>query len=124
MSWHYPDAARPPAGQVVATRTADGKTKLAQKFVIDFAGGNLEAIPANKPLIAIVSVDPRAKLVEQQLQKNIITNGWRLVFEISLENEAVLQKVLQGSDPAIELRAFLKDGEKILTETWSYALQP
>ena len=124
MSWHYPDAARPPAGQVVATRTADGKTKLAQKFVIDFSGGTLESIPANKPLTAIDSVDPRAKLVEQQLQKNIITNGWRLVFEISLENEALLQKVLQGTEPAIELRAFLKDGEKILTETWSYALQP
>ena len=124
MSWHYPDATRPPAGRVVATRTADGKTKHAQKFVIDFVGGDLEAIPATKPLTAVVSVDPRAKLVEQQLQKNIITNGWRLVFEISLENEALLQKVLQGAEPAIELRAFLKDREKVLTETWSYTLQP
>jgi glucans biosynthesis protein len=124
MSWQYPDKTRPPAGQVVATRTADGKTKNAQKFVVDFAGGELESIPTDKPPTAIVSVDPRAKLVEQQLEKNIITNGWRLVFEISVDKEVFLQKVLQGSDPAIELRAFLKDGEKVLTETWGYALQP
>jgi glucans biosynthesis protein len=124
MTWHYPGAGRPPAGQVVATRTADGKTKFSQKYVIDFAGGDLESIPGDKHLTAVVSVDPRAKLVEQQLEKNIITKGWRLVFEISLENEALMQKVLQGTEPAIELRAFLKDSEKVLTETWSYALQP
>jgi len=124
MSWHYPDNTRPPGGKVVATRTADGKTKQSQKFIIDFAGGKLEAIPAEKPLTAIISADPRAQIVEYQLQKNIITNGWRLVFEVKVENEELLQKVLQGTAPAIELRAFLKDGEEVLTETWSYAIQP
>lgn len=124
MYWHYPDDTRPPAGRVVATRTADGSSALRQKFVVDFAGGRLETIPADRPLGALISVDPRATLVEQQLQKNIITKGWRLVFQVEVRSEEMLLKILKGTEPALEFRAFLKDGEEVLTETWSYALQP
>lgn len=124
MYWHYPDETRPPAGRVVATRTADGSSALCQKFVVDFAGGKLETIPAGRSLSALISVDPRVRLVEQQLQKNIVTKGWRLVFQVEVPSEEMLQKVLKSTEPALEFRAFLKDGEEVLTETWSYALQP
>lgn len=130
MSWHFPDDTRPPAGRVVATRTAiggniiDGGNRLVRKFIVDFEGAELATIPAEKEITPVVTVDPRAKLLEQQVHKNGITNGWRLVFQVSVESEDLLSKVLKGSEPAVELRAFLKDGEKVLTETWSYAIQP
>jgi len=41
--------------------------------------------------------------------KNPYTKGWRMSFEL----------LPQGNDPS-ELRCFLKLGNDVLTETWSY----
>ena len=125
MYWGYASPNRPPGGRVVATRLAKGKDAKTKKFIIDFAGERLESLPPDKPLTAVVTVDPRAKLVEQQLHKNSATGGWRLVFQISFEEPSSIEKVLPpGKRPALELRAFLKLGDSALTETWSYAFQP
>jgi len=45
--------------------------------------------------------------------RNPVTGSWRLVFQIRPHD----------NDP-IELRAFLRHGENVLTETWSYLLIP
>jgi len=125
MNWGYASSSRPPGGRVVATRLARGKDEKTKKFILDFAGERLESLPADKPLTAVVTVDPRARLVEQQLYKNSVTGGWRLVFQITFEEPGSIEKVLPpGKRPALELRAFLKLGENALTETWSYGLQP
>jgi len=125
MSWHYPGSGRPPGGRVVATQTGKGKENGVRKFVLDFSGGRLESLPADKPLTAVVSVDPKARLIEQQLHKNRVTGGWRLVFQIHAEESGSMDRVLPPNRrPPIELRAFLKLGESALTETWSYAYQP
>ena len=120
MSWHFSGGSRPPGGQAVATRTARGKDDLTKKFIIDFAGRGLELLPPTKKLTAVVTVDPRAKLLEQQLMKNNVTKGWRLVFQVRFPEEGLMERILAGNKPALELRAFLKDGEQVLTETWSY----
>lgn len=120
MSWHYfADGSRPPAGWVAATRTAAGKNEQNKKFVVDFTGGELPALPSDEPLEAVIHVGANANLVEQQLVKNPRNGQWRLVFEIALD-----QKVSRGSGEAVELRAFLKNGKDILTETWSNVYQP
>ncbi|HOC39042.1 MAG TPA: glucan biosynthesis protein, partial [Thermodesulfobacteriota bacterium] len=130
MSWHFPGPSRPPAGRVVATRTGIGGSivhggdPLTRKFVVDFEGEKLASLPPDKKLTAVVSVDSRVKLLEQQLHKNEMTNGWRLVFQVGVDSEELFQKVATGREPAIELRAFIKDGEEVLTETWTYAIQP
>jgi glucans biosynthesis protein len=125
MLWHYPGPTRPPAGRVTATRIAKGRNDKARVFVIDFAGERLESLPADKPLTAVISVEPRGKLIEQQLYKNSATGGWRLVFQIGFEDPSALEKVLPAvRRPVVELRAFLKLGDNALTETWSYAYQP
>jgi glucans biosynthesis protein len=125
MYWGYASSHRPPGGKVEATRLAKGKDAKTRKFIIDFMGDRLESLPADKPLTAVVSVDPRAKLVEQQLHKNSVTGGWRLVFEVRFEEPSSIEKVLPpGKRPALELRAFLKLGDSALTETWSYAFYP
>jgi glucans biosynthesis protein len=125
MSWHFPNGSRPPGGRVTATRVAKGKTDKVRKFVIDFEGSRLEAIPADAGLTAVVTVDGKAKLVEQQLYKNRATKGWRLVFQVGFEDPTSLDRVMPVTRrPAAELRAFLKMGESALTETWTYSHQP
>jgi glucans biosynthesis protein len=125
MHWHFPGSARPPGGYVVSTRIAKGKGDKVRKFVIDFEGGRLESLPADAALTAMISVDSKGKLIEQQLYKNRVTKGWRLVFQVSFEETGSIDRVMPpGKRPASELRAFLKMGENALTETWSYAYQP
>jgi len=42
-----------------------------------------------------------------------VTGGWRLVFQVRP----------LGNEP-IELRAFLKRKDEVLTETWSASIEP
>jgi glucans biosynthesis protein len=124
MLWHSSDASRPPDGRVTATRIAAGKQEGSKRFVIDFAAGRLEALPADTPLTADIHVDERLKLAEQQLYKNRVTGGWRLVFEVQIPEPGSLEFVLPDRARPYELRAFLRNAQDVLTETWSYALEP
>jgi glucans biosynthesis protein len=125
MVWHYStDGPRPPAGRVVATRTASTKVEGARKFVVDFAGGQLDSLPAEKPVEAVVTVGSGAKFMEQQVYKNRFTGGWRLVFHILLDEAFSAGKDRLKTNNPVELRAFLKLGDQVLTETWSYAFEP
>jgi glucans biosynthesis protein len=123
MSWHhFTDGGRPPGGRVTATYTAKGKAAGKRKFVIDFLGGRLQDLSADAALEGVVTVGAKAKLVEQQVYKNRVTGGWRLVFQILPESEGGKEK--QEIQGPVELRAFLKLKEDVLTETWSYLYQP
>jgi glucans biosynthesis protein len=124
LNWHLSGRTRPPLGRVIATRTARPKKNIT-KFVIDFVGERLQSLPPDSPLTAVITVDPKAILVEQQLYKNRVTKGWRLVFQISIEESSPVDLLLPPDrKPALELRAFLKLNESKLTETWSYAYLP
>ena len=126
MSWYCAASLiRPPGGRVTATRIAKGTGEKTKKFVIDFEGERIQSIPPDKPLTAVITVDPRVKLIEQQLYKNRVTKGWRLVFQIDIQEPGPMERVLPAHKrSALELRAFLKMGESALTETWSYAFRP
>ncbi len=124
MIWQYPHQAMPSGGQAVATYTAKGKTDDMKKFVIDFTGSKIDGLPSDTPLAAVITVGQNAKLVEQQLYKNTAARGWRLVFQIQLEEPGGMEMVLPKKHEPVELRAFLKRGNDILTETWSYTYIP
>jgi glucans biosynthesis protein len=124
MIWHYAnESPRPPGGRVIATRA--GKNKMenarypdARLFVVDFAGGRLDDLHPEKPVEGVVSVGRGAKVVEQQVLRNHFTGGWRLAIHVLLD-----EKAAKRMDP-VELRAFLRLGEDVLTETWSYVYEP
>jgi glucans biosynthesis protein len=125
MVWHYAtDSPRPPAGRVVATRTARTKVEGARKFIVDFAGTRLDALSADKPVEGVVTVGSGAKFMEQQVFKNRFTGGWRLVFQILPDEALSTDKDRPKTKGPVELRAFLKLGDNVLTETWSYAYEP
>lgn len=124
MSWHHSSSSpRPPAGRVTATRIARAKTEAARLFVIDFVGAQLEALPEEKTVEGVITVGPGAKFLEQQVYKNRVTGGWRLVFQILLEEWISTDKDPSKRKDPVELRAFLKLGDDVLTETWSYAYE-
>jgi len=121
LSWHYPDQSRPPAGRVVATRTEASKQKGIKKFIIDFEGGELARLKDGDAVEGIASIDG-AQLVEKQVYKNTVTNGWRMVLHVqSEEGQASSGVETSRAAPLVEMRVFLRHGTSILTETWSYA---
>ena len=113
MSWFTDDPQIPPAGRVEATRRDHGTQDDNRRFVVDFSGPELKSLPPETVLRAVITAGQpgQAELVEQQVQKIPETGSWRMVFQV---------KPIR-SEP-IELRAFLQQGEKALTETWSYVM--
>ena len=103
----------PPGGQTYATRIGRGGvggeiTPGKRKFVIDFVGDRLKELSADMPVEAVVTASS-GQVDHQVVQRNHFIDGWRVFFELKPE----------GAAP-VELRCFLKLGEDILTETWSY----
>jgi glucans biosynthesis protein len=116
LGWYRDDPRRPPGGRAVWTRRDRGTHEDSVRFVVDFEGKGLRAIPEDAAVRGVVTVgrneDP-AELIEQQVLKNPLTGGWRLVFQVRPKGDA-----------PVELRAFLQRGKDALTETWSYVLEP
>jgi glucans biosynthesis protein len=116
LTWYGEDAKWPPAGRAIATRRDRGTHDDGYRFVVDFDGKGLRELPRDAVLQGVVSVgtrDGQGELIEQQVIPNTVTGGWRLVFQVRPT----------GGNP-LELRAFLRRGEDVLTETWSYLLEP
>lgn len=127
LVWMAPGANPHGLGWAVATRTARQDDKL--RFVIDFEGGELDFLPADTGLSSVVEIPDSVQLIEKQLIKNPITEGWRLVFLVRLPKEdGVLQSIRSAREgaPSLRFKAVLKKGENLpdpLTETWIYDLQ-
>lgn len=73
----------------------------------------MESLAANAAVKAVIAAGPDGQLVQQNVMKNPVTQGWRLAFQI---------KPPKGKN--LELRAFLQKGNEALSETWSYQLEP
>jgi glucans biosynthesis protein len=119
--WYGDDRARPPAGRTAATRIDAGTRDDARRFVIDFEGKALQRLPADAVVEGVVTasggdqaegIHRPAELLEQQVIRNHVTGGLRLVFQIARSSEPV------------DLRAFLRHGDDVMTETWSYLVLP
>jgi glucans biosynthesis protein len=130
MSWHYPADDPYAGGYVTATRTGKVRDKDLRLFVIDFKGGKLGQLPAvlpvETPLESVVTASKGVTIVEKNLMKNEPNEGWRLVFQFQSDSDGPLDKVLPKpkNQPSPEIRAYLKGGQDILTETWTYTLWP
>jgi glucans biosynthesis protein len=116
MYWYGDDAASQSIGRAIATRRDGGTVKDAQRFVVDFNGKDLRAIPGDRVLRGVVTIagdSDAGELLDQQVVKNPVTGGWRLSFQVRPKKK----------EP-IELRAFLDQGGVTLTETWAYTVVP
>lgn len=124
MRWRGEAESHPPAGRAISTRAGQGSRTGSRLFVVDFKGGALESLAADAPVMAVISVDEGAKLLEQQVIRNPVTGGWRLSFLVLPDASSALDKMLAERRSPVELRAFLQQGSDVLTETWSYSFRP
>ncbi len=116
LFWGSGDPNRPPGGRVVATRRDRGTYAGANRFVIDFAGGDLARLPGGRVPEGIVTIaggEAAGELLEHQVVANPALGGWRLTCQVRARSERPL-----------ELRAFLRQDDHALTETWSYVVHP
>ena len=99
-------------GRTLATRIGAGGTATLdsskRKFVIDFAGDTLAGLPTDTTVDALVSASS-GSLTKPIVQANPETKGWRVFFELTPDGDA-----------PVDLRAFLRNGDDVLSETWSF----
>lgn len=83
------------------------------KFVVEFAGGPLHDWPKGKALPKANISTSRGTLSYLFVEAIPNTQRFRVQFDVTLT----------GSEPA-ELRVFLHEGKRALSETWLYQLEP
>ena len=103
-----------PAGFVRSTRqTVQDGPAGRTRYVVDFAGIPAEVAP-DAPVVADIALGGPAKLEQHQVSHNPHDGTWRLVLVLAAEPGAV----------ATDLRARLKLGDRVLSETWTLAWKP
>jgi periplasmic glucans biosynthesis protein len=104
--------------RVVATRIGRGGVpgqpppSNKRKFVIDWQGGPLDQLQQRYDVTPVINVS-NGKADGAYVIKVVNTDRWRSLFDITLD----------GKTP-IDLRCYLKLGDKTLTETWIYQYFP
>jgi periplasmic glucans biosynthesis protein len=118
---HWKNAEPVPFGalaRVVATRIGRGgipglsHPKGLHKFVIDFEGGELATMAARFDLAPVITLS-REKPQNAYVIKVVGTQRWRAFFDVNLTG-----------DTPLDMRCYLRLGDKTLTETWLYQFFP
>jgi len=102
-------------GWTVQTRRGRGFVKRPDgeiNYVVDFDGPALRALTPSDEVEPVIWVDANAEVRERNLFKNPVTGAWRMTVRFKRNDAA----------RPVELRAYLKQQQTILTETWSYIL--
>ncbi|CAM3628612.1 glucan biosynthesis protein D [Rouxiella silvae] len=85
----------------------------ARKFIVEYRGEVLDVLPADAKPEAVIWAS-RGTIEGVKVEKAPGGQGnWRAVFDLHVE----------GKEP-VELRLFLKEGDKTLSETWMYQYLP
>lgn len=92
-----------------ALGSGEAVTAGARRFIVDFAGGDLEYHLRQPDKVEIVPSIAYGRIDRAFIVPNPKTRGFRAFIDIVVEPGQLA-----------EMRAFLKSGDKTLTETWSY----
>jgi glucans biosynthesis protein len=122
LSWH--SARNRHSVQGFVTSTMIMKKPDETVFLVDFAGDPLAGLPADKEVTPDVWISKGGRITAQQLIRNPVSGGWRLVLHVQWDDPGFLDGMLPNQRPAVEFRAFLKSGVAAVTETWSYTVLP
>jgi glucans biosynthesis protein len=104
----------------VATRFGNGgqpgqpRPKGVRKFMVEFKGPPLEALPFGvKPEAVLWASRGTFSYIFTEAVPDDVAGHWRAQFDLTVA----------GADP-VELRLYLRAGEKTLSETWLYQYHP
>ncbi len=102
--------------RVLSTRIGpDAQFPGARQFVIDFDGPRFDAIPADKPPMAVASCSGGAHIVDSYVVRNNFLGTWRVYLKMQPP---------AGSKDAVDLRCTLQQGTNAIGETWVYQWSP
>lgn len=114
MIWAAEEPA-PALARCVSTRLGQGGQSagaVSTRFVVEFLGGLLTHLPADSIPQASVGVS-RGEVIYQEVEAvpDGVRGHWRVYFDVAARPGV-----------PIELRVYLRSGERQLTETWLYRL--
>ena len=117
LHWEGGDAdVKRSENRVVSTRIGpDAQFAGARQFVIDFDGPKLDAIPADKPPVAIASCSGNAVIADNFVSRNPFLGTWRVILKMQPK---------AGSHDLVDLRCTLQQGTNVVGETWTYQWSP
>ncbi|MDX5445348.1 MAG: glucan biosynthesis protein [Zoogloeaceae bacterium] len=108
-----------PVGHVIATRLGRAgvpgqpRPEGGVKYAIDFAGGDLASFTSEQRVVRAVVEGSNARIDNPYAIRVVGTDYWRLIFD-----------VYPDGDAPVDLRAFLRLGDRALTETWVFTQRP
>jgi glucans biosynthesis protein len=91
-------------------RHLDGSVGL----LVDFEGASLANLPTDASVRPVVSYSGNAEILHQSLERNPVIRGYRINLRVKVNDPS----------QAVELRAAVAQGDKVLSETWSYQIPP
>ena len=120
LHWLADEPFPSPLARCVATRIGRGgqpghpRPAGVRKFAVEFSGPPLAKLPfGTLPEAVITSSRGQLSKAMMEALPNDIAGHWRAVFDLTVD----------GTEP-VEMRCYLKSGEKILSETWLYQYHP
>ena len=72
----------------------------------------MKKLPKDAPVAVQASIGDNGEIVENSARFNPVTKGWRMMLRVKVKDEK----------KTTEMRAALVNGDKTLSETWSYQL--
>jgi glucans biosynthesis protein len=109
-----------PLARCVATRMGRGgqpgqpRPAGVRKFMVEFLGASLESLPYGvKPELVPTASRGMFSYLFSEAVPNGVPGHWRAQFDFTAE----------GTEP-VDLRLYLKNGDRTLSETWLYQYQP
>jgi glucans biosynthesis protein len=115
LTWQKDPDRRPGSLWVAQTRRSQGLNRKSDDSIgltIDFEGPILKKLPEGSRIVSAVTVDANARLLEHNTYRNDVTGGWRTTLRVRrIDN-----------DKPVEINAYLKSGNRTVSESWSYIL--
>lgn len=116
LSWTTETDKKISENKVIATRIGqDSRNDKRRQIVIDFAGPRLAGIAETNPPRAVASCSENAAITESQVFKMPGNNVWRAILKMQPK---------PGNTNPVDIRCTLKQGEEVLSETWTYHWSP
>ncbi|HTU26096.1 MAG TPA: glucan biosynthesis protein D [Pirellulales bacterium] len=120
LTWGLAAPDPPKLATVTATRTGIGgvvgqrRSYYSRRFVVDFAGGELASLGAMAQVEPVITAS-RGEIELTSARPLAAIDGWRAMFDL---------KPTDDSTEPIELRLYLREKGKALSETWLYQWTP
>jgi glucans biosynthesis protein len=116
LNWTREMDAKLSPNKALATRAvSDARDLKHPQFVIDFGGPKLGKIPEENPPQAIASCSANSVIIQNQVFHNPFNDTWRVFLKLEPK---------PGNKSPVDIRCTLKQGEEVVSETWTYLWSP